>query len=156
MSTSTGFDVRRIGGRIGAEILGVDLSADLGPALFAEINAALLQHKALVFRDQGLDDAGQLRFAALFGELTTAHPTVPSVAGQPNVLPVDGDEGIRANQWHTDVTFVRTPPEGVDPAQHRRPALRWKHTHRQLGRGLPRSAGTAARVGGQAVGGAHQ
>ncbi|MBC2907500.1 TauD/TfdA dioxygenase family protein, partial [Streptomyces cupreus] len=111
MTTSTDFDIRRIGGRIGAEILGVDLSAELAPAVVAEINSALLEHKALVFRGQHLDDAGQLRFASLFGELTTAHPTVPSVDGQPNILPVDGEEGIRANQWHTDVTFVRTPPK---------------------------------------------
>lgn len=110
-SNNTGFDVRRIGGRIGAEITGVDLTADLEPALVAEINSALLEHKALVFRNQQLDDAGQLRFASLFGELTTAHPTVPSVDGQPNILPVNGDEGIRANRWHTDVTFVRTPPK---------------------------------------------
>ncbi|WP_369212247.1 TauD/TfdA dioxygenase family protein [Streptomyces flavofungini] len=111
MTTGTGFDIRRIGGRIGAEIHGVDLSAELEPAIVTEINSALLEHKALVFRDQRLDDAGQLRFAALFGELTRAHPTVPSVEGQPEILPVDGDEGIRANNWHTDVTFVRTPPK---------------------------------------------
>ncbi|MEY9870578.1 alpha-ketoglutarate-dependent taurine dioxygenase [Streptacidiphilus sp. MAP12-33] len=111
MSTSTGFDVRRIGGRIGAEILGVDLTRELDPALVGELNTALLDHKALVFRDQHLDDAGQLRFASLFGELTTAHPTVPAADGQPNVLPVDGEAGQRANRWHTDVTFVRTPPK---------------------------------------------
>ncbi|MEV0124374.1 TauD/TfdA family dioxygenase [Streptomyces sp. NPDC050703] len=110
-TTGTGFDIRRIGGRIGAEIHGVDLSAELDPAIVAEINSALLEHKALVFRDQGLDDAGQLRFASLFGELTAAHPTVPSVDGRPEILPVDGGEGIRANHWHTDVTFVRTPPK---------------------------------------------
>jgi taurine dioxygenase len=111
MTTGTGFDIRRIGGRIGAEILGVDLSADLDPAVVTEINSALLEHKALVFREQQLDDAGQLRFASLFGELTAAHPTVASVEGRPQILPVDGEEGIRANQWHTDVTFVRTPPK---------------------------------------------
>ncbi|MEU0107722.1 MULTISPECIES: TauD/TfdA family dioxygenase [unclassified Streptomyces] len=111
MTTGTRFGIRRIGGRVGAEILGVDLGTDLGPDLVGEINSALLEHKALVFRDQHLDDAGQLRFAALFGELTTAHPTVSSVEGQPRILPVDSDEGIRANQWHTDVTFVRTPPK---------------------------------------------
>jgi taurine dioxygenase len=111
MPTSTGVEVRRIGGRIGAEILGVDLSGDLDPALVSEIDSALLEHKALLFRAQHLDDAGQLRFASLFGELTTAHPTVPSVDGQPRILPVDADEGIRSNVWHTDVTFVRTPPK---------------------------------------------
>ncbi|WP_326687358.1 TauD/TfdA family dioxygenase [Streptomyces sp. NBC_01795] len=109
--TSTSFDIRRVGGRIGAEILGVDLSQQLDADLVAEINAALLAHKALFFRNQDLQDADQLRFASLFGELTTAHPTVPSVEGRPNILPVDGDEGVRANRWHTDVTFVRTPPK---------------------------------------------
>jgi len=101
-------DIRRTGGRIGAEVTGADLS-DIGD--FAAINAALLEHKALVFRDAGLDDEGQIAFASRFGALTQAHPTVPSVEGRPNVLPVDGEEGIRSNQWHTDVTFVRTPPK---------------------------------------------
>ena len=109
--TSSSFDIRRVGGRIGAEILGVDLSQRLEPGLVEEINAALLAHKALFFRGQDLQDADQIRFASLFGELTTAHPTVPSVEGQPNILPVDGEEGVRANRWHTDVTFVRTPPK---------------------------------------------
>ncbi|MBO3751671.1 TauD/TfdA family dioxygenase [Streptosporangiaceae bacterium NEAU-GS5] len=115
MSTVTqpavSLDVRQIGGRIGAEISGVDLRADLDDATLTVINAALLQHKALVFRGQHLDDEQQLRFAARFGPLTTAHPTVPSVDGQPNILPVHGDEGVRANQWHTDVTFVQSPPK---------------------------------------------
>lgn len=113
MTTTTGFDIRRVGGRIGAEILGVDVSQDLDPRIVSEINAALVEHKALFFRNQRLDDAAQLRFATLFGPLTGAHPTVPSVEGQPQVLPVDGDEGVRSNHWHTDVTFVRTPPKAT-------------------------------------------
>ena len=111
MPSTAGFDIRRVGGRIGAEILGVDLSTELDAVLVEEINAALLEHKALFFRDQRLEDADQIRFASLFGELTTAHPTVPSVEGEPNILPVDGGDGVRANRWHTDVTFVRTPPK---------------------------------------------
>ncbi|MGA5553258.1 TauD/TfdA dioxygenase family protein [Streptomyces lavendulocolor] len=110
-ATPDGLDIRRIGGRIGAEVHGLDLAGDIAPETVRAVGAALLEHKALVFRGQHLDDAGQLRFASHFGELTTAHPTVPSVDGQPNILPVDGDEGIRANHWHTDVTFVRTPPK---------------------------------------------
>ena len=102
-------EIRRIGGRIGAEVTGVDLSA-LDDATFGELRAALLVHKALVFRGQHLDDDGQTAFAGRFGPLTRAHPTVPSVAGQPDVLPVRGEEGIRSNRWHTDVTFVHAPP----------------------------------------------
>ncbi|HEY6797293.1 MAG TPA: TauD/TfdA family dioxygenase [Kineosporiaceae bacterium] len=110
MSTQTALDVRRVGGRIGAEIVGVDLSASLDDAVLAEIRAALLAHQALFFRDQHLDDAGQQRLLATFGPLTTAHPTVPPADGEPNVLEVSGEEGVRSNQWHTDVTFVVSPP----------------------------------------------
>ena len=110
MTIATDFDISRVGGRIGAEVVGVDLSQPLPDGVFAEIQNALLEHKALVFRGQGLDDAGQLRFAALFGRLTTAHPTVPGVEGLPEVLPVDSDRGA-ANVWHTDVTFVQSPPK---------------------------------------------
>ncbi|MFD9203933.1 TauD/TfdA dioxygenase family protein, partial [Streptomyces anthocyanicus] len=46
-----------------------------------------------------------------FGDLTTAHPTVPAVEGAPNVLPVDSERGRAANHWHTDVTFVLNPPQ---------------------------------------------
>jgi alpha-ketoglutarate-dependent sulfate ester dioxygenase len=106
----SGLDLNRIGGRIGAEVSGVDLNA-LDDGLFEALNSALLEHKALVFRGAGLDDERQIAFASRFGALTRAHPTVPSVDGQPNILPVDGEEGIRSNNWHTDVTFVRTPPK---------------------------------------------
>jgi alpha-ketoglutarate-dependent sulfate ester dioxygenase len=101
-------NIRRIGGRIGAEVTGADLT-DADDV--AQVKDALLEHKALVFRGTDFDDDAQIAFASRFGPLTTAHPTVPSVDGQPNVLPVNGEEGIRSNQWHTDVTFVRTPPK---------------------------------------------
>ena len=102
-------EVRRLTGRIGAEVRGVDLAAPLDADTVAALRAALHEHKALVFADTGLDDAGQQRFAAHFGPLTTAHPTVAPVDGQPNVMPVDGD-GDRSNHWHTDVTFIVNPP----------------------------------------------
>ncbi|MFI7601431.1 TauD/TfdA dioxygenase family protein [Actinoplanes sp. NPDC049681] len=105
--------IRRIGGRIGAEIEGLDLSRPLDDTLRNELNQALVEHKVLVFRGQDLDDEAHLRFAAAFGPLTTAHPTVPSVHGQANILPVQGGEGARANSWHTDVTFVLRPPKAT-------------------------------------------
>ena len=74
------------------------------------IRAALNEHKALVFRGVSLDDDGQQQFAGYFGPLTSAHPTVPAVDGEPNVLPVDNEDGS-VNYWHTDVTFVLNPPQ---------------------------------------------
>jgi alpha-ketoglutarate-dependent sulfate ester dioxygenase len=106
----TSLDVRKVTGRIGAEVRGVDPAGELDGETVAAIRAALNKHKALVFKDVELDDAGQERFARHLGELTTAHPTVPSQPGAPNVLPVDSEQG-RANHWHTDVTFVVNPPQ---------------------------------------------
>lgn len=103
----------KLGDRIGAEIRGLDLSADLSDDTVAEIRAALNEHKALVFRDAGIrTDEQQVRFAARFGPLTAAHPTVASVEGAENVLPVDSEQGS-ANTWHTDVTFVLNPPQAT-------------------------------------------
>ncbi|MFD5250016.1 TauD/TfdA dioxygenase family protein [Amycolatopsis sp. NPDC058340] len=106
----TQVEVRKISGRIGAQVLGVDPAGELDAATVAFLTEALHEHKALVFSDVDLDDAGQQRFAGHFGELTKAHPTVPSVDGEPAILPVDSEQG-RANQWHTDVTFVLNPPK---------------------------------------------
>jgi alpha-ketoglutarate-dependent taurine dioxygenase len=106
-------DVTRIGGRIGAEISGVDLKLPIEPGDAGAIHDALVEHKVLVFRGQHLDDEQHQRFASIFGQLTLAHPTVPSVDGQANVLEVAGGEGARANAWHTDVTFVVAPPKAT-------------------------------------------
>jgi alpha-ketoglutarate-dependent taurine dioxygenase len=106
-------DITRIGGRIGAEVSGIDLKLPVEPGDAKEIHDALVEHKVLVFRGQHLDDEQHQRFASIFGELTLAHPTVPSVDGQANVLEVAGGEGARANAWHTDVTFVVAPPKAT-------------------------------------------
>jgi alpha-ketoglutarate-dependent sulfate ester dioxygenase len=106
-------DIQRLGGRIGASVTGIDLKQPVDEGDAKAIHDALVEHKVLVFRDQHLDDEQHQRFAALFGELTLAHPTVPSVDGQANVLEVAGGEGARANAWHTDVTFVVAPPKAT-------------------------------------------
>lgn len=108
--TVTGLEIRKVTARIGAQVSGVDISRELDQVTVGALRAALNEHKALVFDDVDLDDEGQQRFARHFGELTTAHPTVPSVEGAPNILPVDSERG-RANHWHTDVTFVVNPPQ---------------------------------------------
>ncbi|MFF8727342.1 TauD/TfdA dioxygenase family protein [Streptomyces sp. NPDC015171] len=103
-------EITKITARIGAHVFGADISRPLAPEEVAAIREALDVHKALVFDDVHLDDAGQQAFARHLGDLTTAHPTVGAVEGAPNVLPVDSERG-RANHWHTDVTFVLNPPQ---------------------------------------------
>ena len=104
-------DIHPVAGRIGAEIRGVQLSADLEPAVIEAIQAALVQYKVVFFRAQThLDDQGQEAFAHLLGE-PIAHPTVPVREGTRYLLELDGGEGRRANSWHTDVTFVDAYPK---------------------------------------------
>lgn len=109
-TATTTRDLRKLSGRLGAEVVGLDISRELDADTVAWLTDALHQHKVLGFRGQDLDDAAHQRFARAFGELTTAHPTVPSIDGLANVLAVDSADGGRANQWHTDVTFVLSPP----------------------------------------------
>ena len=105
----TRLSVQQLGGRIGARLDGVRLGADLTDADVAAIRAALLRHKVVFFRDQGhLDDAGQVAFAERMGPLTTAHPTVNT--GSAHVLQLAATQGMAANSWHTDVTFVDRVP----------------------------------------------
>ncbi|MFI6434700.1 TauD/TfdA dioxygenase family protein [Streptomyces sp. NPDC050759] len=107
----SGIEIHKVTARIGAHVSGVDISSPLDEETAAALRDALNVHKALVFSDVNLDDEGQQAFARHFGELTTAHPTVPAVDGAPNVLPVDSEGGRAANNWHTDVTFVLNPPQ---------------------------------------------
>jgi alpha-ketoglutarate-dependent taurine dioxygenase len=104
-------DVRPVAGRIGAEITGIRLEADLEPDVVQRIRQAVLEHKVVFFREQHhLDNESQVRFAEQLGTLTTAHPTVPGDGDAAHVLPLDSTKGGRANSWHTDVTFVDRPP----------------------------------------------
>lgn len=111
LHTQTQLDIRRVGGRIGAEIVGLRLSADLPDETLLALDTAANQHKVLFFRDQDhLDDASQEAFAARLGR-PVAHPTVPVADGSAYLLELDSERGGRANSWHTDVTFVPDYPK---------------------------------------------
>ena len=108
----TDLGLRKVAGRIGAELDGVRLSGDLPDAVVAGIREALLAHKVIFFRGQGhLTDEEQVAFGRRLGTVTSAHPTVPAIDDNAFVLNLDsGFGGGRANNWHTDVTFVDRPP----------------------------------------------
>ena len=105
-------DIRPVAGRIGAVIHGVALSGELDEATIAAIDAAVIRHKVVFFRDQHpLTDAAHEAFAARFGA-PVAHPTVPVAEGSKYLLELDSREGYAASSWHTDVTFVDAYPKG--------------------------------------------
>lgn len=104
-------DIHPVAGRIGAEIRGIRLGADVSPGTFDAIRAALLRYKVLFFRQQNhLDDTAQEAFGKRFGA-PVAHPTVPARDGTEYLLELDSQHGGRANSWHTDVTFDLAYPQ---------------------------------------------
>ena len=107
----SGIHVRRLAGRIGAEIGGVKLNGTLRPGDVAAIRQALLANRVVFFRDQDqFDDAAQEGFSNLLGTLVP-HPTEAVRAGSMGILELDAAAGNgKADQWHTDVTFVDAYP----------------------------------------------
>lgn len=107
-----GASLARVAPRIGAEIGGLRLSGDLPQPAIEALLGLLARHKVLFFRGQThLDDAGQERFALRLGALAP-HPTQAVVKGTASVLELDASRGGgRADQWHTDVTFVEAYPK---------------------------------------------
>jgi alpha-ketoglutarate-dependent sulfate ester dioxygenase len=112
--------VSPIARHIGAEISGVDLSTELSDEAVQDIRRALLERKVVFFRNQNIDHAQQVRFAARFGEVTYAHPHEDEpIEDHPQILPIDRKRferryGARRtnyeNRWHTDVTAAINPP----------------------------------------------
>jgi alpha-ketoglutarate-dependent taurine dioxygenase len=106
-------DIRAVSPVLGAVIEGVCLGASLDDATVGAVRAALLEHKVVWFRRQSLDAVALTAVATLFGTPTEAHPVEPSLEGHPEVLPLDSEEGARADVWHSDLTFQECPPLGA-------------------------------------------
>ncbi len=100
-------DVQPITGTFGAELSGARLAGDLDGGVLL---ALLEEHRLLVARGQLLTHAEQVALARALGEPTPAHPVVPGHPDHPEILELDGAKGGRNARWHTDVTFVPTPP----------------------------------------------
>lgn len=99
---------------IGAEVAGIDLSLPLSAAQRTAIQAALLEYQVLFFRRQPLTPAQQHHFALQFGELHI-HPIYPNIREHPEIMVLDTDDQNPPDNdnWHTDVTFIETPPLGA-------------------------------------------
>jgi len=108
-TTSTQVKVRRLSVRIGAELSEISLR-DASDNQIGAVRAALLAHRVVFFRRQGLSAREQIEFARRLGPLTQGHPTLPVVDGEELILDLDSLAGGAANHWHTDVTFVDRPP----------------------------------------------
>jgi alpha-ketoglutarate-dependent taurine dioxygenase len=96
-----------ITGVFGADLGGAHVRNGIDPGW---LSAMLEDHRLLVLRDQHLTHGQQVELARALGEPTPAHPVIPGHPDFPEILEQDGAKGGRNARWHTDVTFVATPP----------------------------------------------
>ncbi|HTB43898.1 MAG TPA: TauD/TfdA family dioxygenase [Acetobacteraceae bacterium] len=106
------FEIRPIAGALGAEIHGVNLSADFSDDMAAALRQALLDHLVIFFRDQDLPPARLLALAKRFGA-PNEYPFVKGLDGTPEVIAVTKlpDETVNfGGVWHSDTTYLQEPP----------------------------------------------
>lgn len=98
---------------IGAEVIGINLQDPLSADQQKILADALHTYQVLFFRDQIINPVQQRDFAKQFGELHI-HPIYPKTEAAAEVLVLDSTRNdLRDNAiWHTDVTFIQTPPLG--------------------------------------------
>jgi taurine dioxygenase len=112
-ASSGGLEFVRLSPALGAEVQNLDLAAELPDKVIEAIRDGLDEHQVLFFRNQTLTPAQQRDFAKRFGALHV-HPVYPQHETVPEIMILEYDENLKGHQnnWHTDVTFIETPPFG--------------------------------------------
>ena len=112
-----GMEIRPSGGAIGAEIVGIDVSAPLDATTFAKVEAALDAYAVVVIRDQKPAPAAFAAFSRRFGnpqvnvraEVTDG--ALPEIGWITNVTrdgkPLGSHDAGR--YWHSDLCYLEMP-----------------------------------------------
>lgn len=103
--------ITTLGPRIGAQVEHLDLTRPLSDGQFEQLYHALLRHQVLFLRDQAITPQQQRALAGRFGDLHI-HPVYPHAEGVDEIIVLDThlDNPPDNDNWHTDVTFIDTPP----------------------------------------------
>lgn len=131
----TAFEIIPSGEALGAEIRGIDLADKIDPGTARALRKAWHQHVVLLFRAQSLDDDALLEAAQIFGPLQEggAHKYLRRggfeagrgiLSQRPEVTvisnldedgnPVRENTGLGSGEvvWHSDNSYIETPPAG--------------------------------------------
>lgn len=110
--------VTKLSPHIGAEITGIDLRAPVDDETRRALNAAVVEHVALVIRDQDFTPEQYLAAVSLFGEPMEQHFTQYALPGCPLVHEVSNRHQDKSGKrvkhgagWHTDHTNHVRPPK---------------------------------------------
>lgn len=73
----------------------------------------MLRHQVVFLREQAITPQQQRALAQRFGDLHI-HPVYPHAEGVEEIIVLDthNDNPPDNDNWHTDVTFIDTPPPG--------------------------------------------
>jgi taurine dioxygenase len=112
-------DIRKLAPGIGAEIVGLDISAPMPDAVFDAVQQAWYAHNVLLLRGQDLSEEQEVAFAARFGPLAQRINKVPGIVQKhPSVMLVSN---VRENgqligalpdgemHFHSDQCYVERP-----------------------------------------------
>lgn len=116
--------VTPLGPYIGAEITGLDVTRPLSDNQFEQLYHAQLRHQVVFLRGQDITPQQQRDLARRFGDLHI-HPVYPHVKDVEEIIVLDtrDDNPPDNDNWHTDVTFIDTPPAGALLAAKHLPEL---------------------------------
>jgi len=114
MTASTEFVVAPLTPAVGGLVSGVDLSRPLSERTVHGLRKAVAERHVLFFQNQTFEAAAQRDFASRFGRLHV-HPVYRHVEGVPEITLIEttSDSLPDNDNWHTDVTFIETPPFGA-------------------------------------------
>jgi len=112
--------IRPLSDHTGAEVLGIDLTAELDAPTKAALNRAFVDHHVLVVRDQHLAPQQVVTAVEMFGEIFRQQNTRFSIEGCPQIHYVsnqdswpDGTRYIPGDGWHTDHSNAARPPKAT-------------------------------------------
>lgn len=110
--------VTRLGTHFAAEISGIDLSAPLDDATFAQVAKAFFDNQVVVFRDQRLTPEQQIAFTRRFGSLEAHVRKESRLGGHDEIFVLSNKvdahgKAIGAQDagryWHSDLSYKREP-----------------------------------------------
>ncbi len=108
-------DIRPLTGALGAEILGLDLSAPLSEPAANALRKALLDFGVVFLPDQSLTVDQHKAVARYFGDIFV-HPNFKGSGDDPEIVFVrrnPGDVAIVGEDWHSDTAMMQSPPLGA-------------------------------------------
>ena len=106
--------VNPLGGALGAEISGIDLSEAISDEQLTEVRQVFGRYAVIFLRNQNLTPENEIRFAKRWGEINT-NRFFSSVEGYPQIALVVKEPDQKKNiggSWHTDHSYDIAPALG--------------------------------------------